>query len=462
MSRPLAAFRSLIALSVLLPLGTQAASAAKTGAPPNIVLIFVDDMGYGDLGCYGGSLIPTPQIDSLAEKGMRFTQGYSISPVCGPSRVGLLSGLQPSRLGVYWNQDMGWVQMPPRHPILPEALKAAGYTTGLVGKWNLNPPHGHAMPSHNYFDRVYDAMVWEGDYWPDANGAYQGVADGNYGSGKQTGQWGPLHEGDEYLTDRLTRNACAFIAESKYEPFFLYLAYNAPHSPLQGKRADRSKLTHIQSEALKHYASMLLAVDAGVGQILSTLTEAGLDENTLILFMSDNGPALTTFKGIPQDWPRGQMLGSTSGLRGHKGTFWEGGIRVPLLAYWPARIKASTISKVPVTSLDVYPTVCAVANAKLSSHAQLDGHNLLPLLTSEQGTLPERTLLWFSGKAGAVRRGDWKLHFNAKDGFQLFHLRDDRAERVDRTQQQPHLAAQLTAVIDRWRGEIPPPMTPRK
>jgi arylsulfatase A-like enzyme len=161
--------------STLTLLCLSADSYANTSATkPNIVLIFVDDMGYGDPGCYGGSLVPTPKIDSLTEPGIRFTQGYSISPVCGPSRVGLLSGMQPSRIGVYWNPDMGAVKMPKGHQVLPQALKTAGYSTGLVGKWNLNNPGWDPMPAGDYFDQTYDVMVWEGDYWPNENGAYKG------------------------------------------------------------------------------------------------------------------------------------------------------------------------------------------------------------------------------------------------------------------------------------------------
>ena len=428
---------------------------------PNIILIFVDDMGYGDPGCYGGTLVPTPHIDSLAEKGLRFTQGYTISPVCGPSRVGLLSGLQPSSIGVYWNPDMGAVRMPKDHKILPEALKKLGYTTGLVGKWNLNNPSWDPMPAQKYFDHTYDVMVWEGDYWPDQSGNYKGVNDKNYGSSKISGVWGPTKQGDEYLTDRLSRHACEFISQARGNPFFLMLAYNAPHSPLQGKREDLKKLKHIESDALKHYASMIMAIDEGVGRLIKTLEDAGIHENTMLVFVSDNGPALTTFKGMPEDWPRGEMLGSTEGLRGQKGTYWEGGIRVPFILSWPKLHDCGIVIDTPVTTLDLYPTFCALGGLAPSRDSELGGVNLLPFILGKGTRIAPRDMLWFSGSSGALRRGDWKLVFSPKDGEQLFDLSIDPYERQDQSLNQPEIKENLISVINKWRESIPPAITPR-
>ena len=173
---------SCCSAALILALASVSLAVPVESVRPNIILIFVDDMGYGDPGCYGGALVKTPNIDALADGGIRFTQGYSISPVCGPSRVGLLTGMQPSRIGVYWNPDMGAVRLPQGHALLPEALKAAGYRTGIVGKWNLSNPSWDPMPVLRYFDQAYDTMVWEGDYWPDASGNYHGGEDGKYGS----------------------------------------------------------------------------------------------------------------------------------------------------------------------------------------------------------------------------------------------------------------------------------------
>ncbi|CAI8313747.1 MAG: Arylsulfatase [Opitutia bacterium UBA7350] len=419
-------------------------------------------MGYGDPGCYGGTLVPTPHIDSLAHQGLRFTQGYTISPVCGPSRVGLLSGLYPSRLGVYWNPDMGAVQMPKEHKVLPQALKTSGYTTGLVGKWNLNNPSWDPMPAANYFDYTYDVMVWEGDYWPDEKGNYKGVDDRNYGSNKISGVWGPTRAGDEYLTDRLSRHACEFIKQEKDNPFFLMLAYNAPHSPLQGKREHQEKLQHIKSEALKLYASMIMAIDAGIGAVLQQLDETGIRKNTIVVFVSDNGPALTQFKGMPKDWPRGEILGSTGGMRGQKGTYWEGGIRVPFIINWPTLGNRSDVIDTPVTTLDLYPTFCIMAGIDPSSYAELDGMSLIPLIQGKKSQLNSRSILWFSGSSGALRRGNWKLVFNPKEEPQLFNLSNDPYETENLSLQEPQIMKNLRSIVRAWRKNIPPAITPRK
>ena len=447
-------FFSLLFVSLL--------NAHSSGLRPNIILICVDDMGYGDLSCYGGGHVETPNVDSLAESGIRFTEGYTVSPVCGPSRVGLLTGMQPSRIGVYWNSDMGAVRVPRGHQTLSELMKSAGYTTALVGKWNLNNPAWNPMPAKRYFDYVYDEMVWEGDYWPNKNGAYHGVEDGKYGSSKTNNIWGPLEEGDEYLTDRLSRHACEFVsAQTKQNPFFLYLSYNAPHSPLQGKSEHLSELSHIDSEPLRLYASMILAIDEGVGDLLSTLEGNMLRENTVILFVSDNGPARTTFKGMPEHWPRGEMLGSTAGLRGYKGTFYEGGLRVPFIFSWPHKIDTAITSNYPVTTLDITPTLSKLAGASLDHQRAVDGLDLSLLFSKMPEFMEPRTLLWFAGTSGAVRAGDWKLVHNRKGEHELFNLRTDPMEQEDLSTSNSDKFEQMSNFYSDWAQQVPSPVTPR-
>lgn len=370
--------------------------------------------------------------------------------------------MQPSRIGVYWNPDMGAVRLPDGHKLLPEALKAAGYRTGLVGKWNLNNPRWDPMPSNRYFDEAYDEMVWEGDYWPDSQGRYHGVEDGNFGSSKTSGIWGPLRDGDEYLTDRLTRHACDFIATQENGPFFLYLAYNAPHSPLQGRKDHLTKLPGVKGEAQKLYASMVMAVDEGVGKVVEELQLMSLDEDTLVIFLSDNGPTITNFKGMPDHWPRDEMLGSTGGLNGKKGTFFEGGIRVPFIFHWPSRFQQPLVYDSAVTTLDLFPTLCAIAGVKVGLETKLDGANLMPFLIPKPSPLPERSLLWFSGTSGAVRRGDWKLVYEKKSVAQLYNLAHDPGETQDLALSEPDTTEQLIALFSDWRQKVPPPVTPRK
>lgn len=453
-------YTCLISLFIAINLNVFAGNSL-----PNIVLIFVDDMAYGDASCYGGDLIETKNIDRLAEEGIRCTQAYSMSPVCGPARVGLMSGTYPGRFGVYWNPDMGAVQIPEVRPILPMQLKQAGYTTGLVGKWNLSNPIWDPMPPSNYFDFTSNTMVWEGDYWPDASGHYHGVNDKNYGSTKTNNIWGPLKEGQKYLTDVLSESACDFINQNSEKPFFLYLSYNAPHSPLQGKEEHKASLTHIESEALKLYASMLLSVDEGVGQVIETLEAKGIKENTLIIFLSDNGPAQTNFKGLPADWPRDQMLGSTKGLRGNKGQYFEGGIRVPFIASWPQKIPAGTSTHDPILSIDIYPSLSALAGIDLPESHSFEGIDILPVLEGNASSKNRAPMFWAGGKigknTGAIRNGDWKLIYNHKGEDFLFNINKDPYEKKDLKTKHRKRYRALKSLFRETLATLPDPVTDR-
>ena len=432
---------------------------------PNIVLIFVDDMAYGDASCYGGKLIKTPNIDKLSNQGIKFDKAYSISPVCGPSRVGLLTGTFPGRSGVYWNPDMGGVQLSNDRPILPVQLKQAGYKTAIVGKWNLDNPSWNPMPVEKYFDYTANTMVWEGDYWPDASGHYHGVNDDKYGSTKTNNIWGPILEGDIYLTDLLTNSACDFIDKNSNTPFFLFLSYNAPHSPLQGKQSHKKRLSHIKSEALKLYASMLLSVDEGVGQVLSIIDQKGIRDNTVVIFLSDNGPARTNFKGLPKEWPREEMLGSTNGLRGHKGNYFEGGIRVPFIISWPGVVKTGQTSNVPIWSLDIYPTLSAIANKDLPDSKPFEGINLLPLLKNKESKIARDYFFWAGGRigknTGAVLKDNWKLIINHKGEDFLFDLKNDPNEKTNLLSNYPKISNELSSIFYDILDEMPEPLTDR-
>ncbi len=432
---------------------------------PNIILIFVDDMAYGDASCYGGNLIETKNIDRLADEGIKFNIAYSISPVCGPSRVGLLTGTYPGRYGVYWNPDMGGVKLPNERPILPVHLKKAGYKTAIVGKWNLDNPSWNPMPVETYFDHTANTMVWEGDYWPDESGQYHGVNDDKYGSTKTNNVWGPVSDGDIYLTDLLTQSACDYIEKNSDTPFFLYLSYNAPHSPLQGKLSHKKELRHIKSEALKLYASMLLAVDEGVGQVLDTLDKKGIKKDTVVIFLSDNGPAKTNFKGLPKEWPREELLGSTNGLRGHKGEYFEGGIRVPFIVSWPSNINLSETSNTPISSLDIYPTLSAIARIDLPNSEPFEGVNLLPLLMDKESKISRDHFFWAGGiigkNTGAVLKDGWKLLINHKGNDFLFNLENDPYERINLIANYPNRVSSLKSVFYNTLETMPEPLTDR-
>ena len=435
---------------------------------PNIILIFVDDMAYNDASSYEGDLIKTNNIDKLANGGIKFTQGYSISPVCGPSRVGLMTGTSPARYGVYWNPDMGAVQIPRDRPILPIQLKKSGYTTAIVGKWNLNNPSWDPMPSEDFFDFSYNTMVWEGDYWPDKEGNYHGVNDKNYGSSKTYGTWGPENKGDIYLTDLLTNSACDFISKHHEKPFFLYLSYNAPHSPLQGKKVHLKDLKHIELEPLKLYASMVKSIDEGVGKILNTLESNGILNETLIIFLSDNGPAITNnLKGYPEEWPDLMLtLENAPKLRGKKGDFFEGGIKVPFIAHWPDVIKKNSISHQPVYSLDIYPTLSSIANIQLPENQVFEGLDLYPIFKDNDFLLNRESMIWLGGnkmnKIAAVRINNMKFIIDKYNIEYLFDLDADPEEKNNLYKKNPDLTDYFKKILNKYSENFPSPITRRK
>lgn len=444
------------ATSLVLMLCGSLTAVAAGAAKPNLVLIFADDLGYGDVGCYGAKDIPTPNIDSLARDGVRFTDGYVTAHVCAPSRCGIMSGAYQQRFGMQSNTDRARYKIPETQKLLPESLKAAGYVTGHIGKWNL-PRDPKAV-----FDEVYDLMDWEGDYWPDETGNYTGVNSG-IASGKQHGIWGPNNPGDEYLTDRLGRHAVEFVERHSDRPFFLYLAFNAVHSPWHGKKEHQPKVAHIDEEILKLYAAMRLSMDENIGRVLAAVKQKGLEQNTVVAFTSDNGPAYgnPNIKVWPDGWPKGILAGSAGPLNGHKGQFLEGGIREPFILRWPARLKAGQVYSNPVSSMDFYPTFCTAAGVEIPQQTILDGVNLLPYLAGDQRGVPHEILFWKQGASGAVRQGDWKLFIPPGGGApQLFNLKEDLGETRDLAGEKKELAAGLLKRWQDWSAPFPPPANP--
>jgi hypothetical protein len=258
-----------------------ALAAFGAASRPNIVLILADDLGYGDIGAYGGKDVPTPNIDRLAREGVKFTDAYVTSPACAPSRLSLMAGAYPQRFGMTWNDDRSAHRLPDSQRLLPELLRTAGYRTGLIGKWNI------IRPAEKVFDEVHDFIEWESDFWSQPDGRYIGSnATTNPGfRSSKTQFWGPVREGDEYLTDRLGRRAVDFIDRHAAKPFFLYVGFNAVHSPWQGRKSDQARFAHLPHEVLQLYASMIAGMDDAVGRILAALRERGLEENTLVLFL---------------------------------------------------------------------------------------------------------------------------------------------------------------------------------
>ena len=430
---------------------------------PNILLIFVDDMGYADPGCYGGKLVPTPNIDSLAAGGVRFTDGYVTSPVCAPSRCGLLSGAYNQRFGMQWNEDQyqnsNQYSFTEGHRLMPEALAAGGYVTGHTGKWNV------AADVRKVFDESTYLMDWKGHYFRDAEGGFLGV-DGykiKESNGDEMHSWGPDDPKQEYLTDLLTASAVSFIQRHGKggKPFFFYLAYNAVHTPLQARRTD--KFNHLPNEPLRIYAAMVESLDYNVGRVLKALKDAGIEENTLVAFASDNGPARGNpgIKGWHEEWPKEVILGSAAPLGGHKAQNLEGGIRIPYIIKWPAVLKPGGTYSQPVSTMDFYPTFCAAAGVAVPEGTKLDGVDLLPYLKGVQGGVPHDTLFWKNNDLGAVRRGKWKLVISSwKPELALYNLETDIGETDNLAERNPEMAATLRKAWDEWAAQMPPRANP--
>ena len=432
---------------------------ARSDAKPNIVLILVDDMGYGDVGAFGGKDIPTPNIDKLADDGIRFTDGYVPCPVCGPSRVGLLSGAYPQRFGVQWNQDVGH-PLPKSQKLISETLSAAGYVTGLVGKSN--------MPGYpkTTFDESMSVIYFGADYYPDKNGHYPGVDEPRPRYGFRSAWWGPKRKGDEYLTDRLGRQAVEFIQRHNGTPFFLYLAFNAPHSPFIAKQSMKDSVSHMRNEAQQLYAAMCISMDENIGRVLSELDKQGLRENTLVVFASDNGPASTKtlhdwgLAPDPIDCPV-ELLGSAGELNGGKASTWEGGVRVPCIISWPDQLQRGGVYTNPVSTLDFYPTFCAAAKAKVPAGTVLDGTNLLPYIRNGKPETPHEKLFWFYNGQRAMRQGKWKLRISGAKQT-LYDLEADIGEQVDLARKYPEILQRMEKDLSAFCEQMPSALSKSK
>jgi arylsulfatase A-like enzyme len=434
----------LLALVGSLALAISAATAANR-AKPNIVVLLADDMGYADVGFHGCKDIPTPRLDNLAKSGVRCTNGYVSGPYCSPTRAGLLTGRYQTRYGHEFNPgaqaaDAG---LPLTEATMADRLKAAGYATGLVGKWHLGgDPKFH--PQKRGFDEYYGFLEGARSFFP--------------------GQGPPIYRGTsvatetEYLTDAFAREAVSFIDRHKAHPFFLYLAFNAVHTPMHATDDRLKRFASIADTQRRTYAAMLAAMDEAIGRVLDKLKAEQLEEDTLIYFFSDNGgPTM-----------RGTTINASinTPLRGSKRTTLEGGVRVPFVIRWPGRLPAGTTYAAQVIQLDLLPTALAAAGVEVKPDWKLDGVNLLPFLTGQRNDKPHETLYWRFGQQMAIRHGDWKLvrYDTAADGepagvtpAKLYNLAADIGESNDLLAQQPEKAKELQTAWDKWNtGNAPP------
>jgi arylsulfatase B len=452
--------------------------AAEGSQSPNIVLLLADDLGYGELSCQGNPQIPTPHIDSIAADGVRFTSGYVTAPNCSPSRAGLLTGRIQTRFGYEFNpigagNEDPLAGLPREEQTLAELLHRAGYTTGLFGKWHLGGTAPY-QPLRRGFDEFFGFLheghffvppPWRGTTTMLRRRTLPGGGEGRWVGdhliySTHMGHDEPPYDADnpilrggqpvvetEYLTDALTREALDFIDRHSDKPFFVYLAYNAVHSPLQGADEYMERFSHIEDVHRRIFAAMLANLDHNIGRVLTRLDDHGLAENTLVFFLSDNGG------------PTRELTSSNRPLRGEKGQMYEGGLRVPFMVRWPARIPSGAIYDEPVVSLDIFATVAAAANAPTSP--SVDGVDLLPYITGRRTGTPHKTLYWRQGPKTALRMGDWKLvqmqrnRDNAK--WELYNLADDVGETRNLATSEAQKVAELKALWQSYDDQMVKP-----
>lgn len=436
---------------ILAALMLGVSSAAQSQRPPNVVLVMMDDLGYGDLGSYGGSDVRTPNIDRLAREGIRLTDAYASGPVCTPTRAALISGHYPQRVGLESvltispeDRERG---LPVQGASLPALLKTSGYATGLVGKWHLGwkPEFG---PNAHGFDEFYGFLSGAHSYYTE----HADIFRAGRGAPDLFENTTPVHA-TGYLTDEITRRAVGFIGRHAPRPFFLEVAYNAVHWPFEppdqppdeAGRGGTGRLRQMPDDSVpatrQDYVRMLERADQGVGEILAALEQHGLTNNTLVVFTNDNG---------------GEWLSRNAPLFHRKGTLWEGGIRVPLILRWPGELPAGAVSPQVATTLDVTASILALAGARLPASYRPDGMDILPIL---RGTAPlrEREVFWRwvrpDRQQRAVRSGSWKL---LVDGAQLllFDLSVDPGERTDLASRHPDLVVRLRRLLAEWEAEV--------
>lgn len=427
------------------PTSKEGAAGRAANPKPNIVIILADDLGYADLGCQGCKDIPTPHTDSIAANGVRFTDGYATHPLCAPSRAGLMSGRYPHRFGFEHNPGPEqWATkefgLPLSEKTLAERLKKAHYKTGMVGKWHIGCKE-ELQPNGRGFDFYYGLLGGGCPYLPRQGQVVRQILNGH------------VVREDEYLTDAFARESTAFIERSKDIPFFLYLAFNAVHEPLEAPKTYEGRFSHLADPKRRTYAGMLASMDDAIGRVLAKLREHNLEENTLIFFCSDNGgPTLvTTSRNDP--------------LRGYKGAVFEGGIRVPFLAQWKGTLPAGKVYQEMVMGFDVHATALAAAGVPAPIDKPLDGVDLLPYLRAEKAGRPHDSLFWRRGRQHAARVGDWKLVYDPIDPWCgehgiLVNLAQDIGERKNLAAAQPEKLEELLAAYDAWDKQMMPAQWP--
>ncbi|MGC6455238.1 MAG: sulfatase [Coraliomargaritaceae bacterium] len=442
-------------LSVSLCLSTWVCADDR----PNFIIILADDLGYADTGFNGSTEVQTPNLDRLASNGVILSNGYVTHPYCGPSRAGLITGRYQARFGnetnfTYSPYDLHQ-GLPLEEKTFGTRLQSSGYRTGIIGKWHLGAAFPF-RPNNRGFDHFYGFLSGGHGYWPESVSTHQDLLlpNGNPSYAINEGCSLPLSLNDqvgefnEYLTTALSKNAAEFVKDGE-APFCLYLAYNAPHTPLEAPEELIAKYSHIEPWSRRVYLAMIDSMDQGIGRIIRALEESGKFENTLIFFLSDNGGVAPKFGHMNEDWA------DNGSLRKGKGSMFEGGSHVPFIMHWPKGLPANKTYEFPVSALDIAATTVALGKGDTSGPA-LDGVNLIPYLNGINKEAPHKAIYWRlrDGAGWAIRTPTAKL---LKEGYspdppELFNMIDDPYEMDNRIEQSPELRKQLAKMWNDWNA----------
>jgi arylsulfatase A-like enzyme len=404
---------------------------AAADAKPNVLIIYADDLGWAETGAQGCKDIPTPNIDSIATSGVRFTQGYVAATYCSPSRAGLMSGHYPTRFGHEYNAVAQHSGLALSETTLADRLKSLGYATCIVGKWHLgNKPEYH--PTKRGFDEFYGTLANTPYYHPV-----------NFIDSRVSDDVQKIEDDSFYTTDKYADRAVEWLGKQQDKPWFLYLPFNAQHAPLQAPQKYLDRFPNISDEKRKYFAAMMTGMDDAVGRVMGKVREMGQEQNTIVFFIGDNGgpTASTTSNNLP--------------LHGFKMTTWEGGPRVPFFAQWKGTLPEGKTYDYPVMNLDLMPTLVTAAGGQVDPAWKLDGVDLVPYVTGKNTARPHDTLYWRCRPQWAVRQGDWKLVV-ARGGSgqpELYNLADDIGELKNLASAEPERVAQLQKLYDAWDAE---------
>jgi arylsulfatase A-like enzyme len=432
---------TLLIIVVALCTGSASADLRAAAAKPNIIVFLCDDVGYAEFGFQGNAEIPTPNIDSIAKNGVRFTNGYVSGPYCSPTRAGLLTGRYQTRFGHEFNGGGGaggkGFGLPLSETTMADRLKKLGYATCAVGKWHLGGPPEY-LPTKRGFDEFYGTVANTPFFKP------PNFVDSRVSPDEVK----PVTDENFYTTDAYAERAVDWISKQKGKPYFLYLPFNAQHAPLQATQKYLDRFPRIADEKRRAFAAMMSAMDDAVGRVLQQVRDLGQEESTLIFFLADNGG------------PTQQTTSSNGPLRGFKATTSEGGVRVPFCAQWKGKIPAGSMYEKPIIQLDILPTAIVAAGGTVDPAWKLDGVDLIPHLTGKGDGKPHETLYWRFGQQWAIRKGDWKLVASRIDQNQprLINLVADIGEATDLSAKEPEKLKELTDDWQAWNKEQAEPL----